>query len=301
MSQTTSTQLVHRAGELSSGPWSLLMDRERAGWGHTSLRILELPPGGSHTFTTGDEEMLVLSLSGGCSVECDGERLGIDGRDSVFTGPSDFVYVPRDAQVTVSSDGGGRFAFPAALTRKRLEVRYGAKAGVPVELRGNGMNSRQVVNFATPEGFGHADQLIAVEVYTPSGNWSSYPPHKHDEDRPADGQRPDGEAALEEIYYFEVADGPQGPGMAYQRVYGTEDRPIDVLAEVRSGDVVLVPHGWHGPSMSVPGYHLYYLNVMAGPGAERAWRICLDPAHSWVAGALADQPVDPRLPLYPID
>jgi 5-deoxy-glucuronate isomerase len=127
-------------------------------------------------------------------------------------------------------------------------------------------------------------------VLTPAGNWSSYPPHKHDETRP-------GESELEEIYYFEVAGGPGGAGMAYQRVYGTAQRPIDVLAEVRSGDVVLVPHGWHGPSMAVPGYDLYYLNVMAGPG-ERAWLICDDPAHAWVRATWTGQPTDPRLPMY---
>ena len=128
-----------------------------------------------------------------------------------------------------------------------------------------------------------ADRIIACEVITPGGNWSSYPPHKHDEERP-------GESALEEIYYFEVRGAN---GIAYQRVYGS----VDVLAEVRSGDVVLIPHGWHGPSMAVPGYDLYYLNVMAGPGAERAWLICDDPAHSWVRETWPGLAVDPRLPI----
>jgi 5-deoxy-glucuronate isomerase len=140
-----------------------------------------------------------------------------------------------------------------------------------------------VNNFCTPEAF-EADRLIACEVLTPAGNWSSYPPHKHDEDRP-------GESVLEEIYYFEV----DGPGMGYHHVYGTPDRPIEVLAEVRTGDAVLVPHGWHGPSMAAPGYHLYYLNVMAGPG-ERAWRACDDPAHAWIRDSWTDAAVDPRLP-----
>jgi 5-deoxy-glucuronate isomerase len=157
---------------------------------------------------------------------------------------------------------------------------------VPVEVRGAGIASRQVNNFCTPEGFPYADKLIACEVLTPGGCWSSYPPHKHDEERP-------GECSLEEIYYFEVARG----GMAYQRVYGTDDRPIDVLAEVRTGDVVLIPHGWHGPSMAAPGYDLYYLNVMAGPSPERQWLICDDPAHAWVRETWAGQDADPRLPL----
>jgi 5-deoxy-glucuronate isomerase len=155
-----------------------------------------------------------------------------------------------------------------------------------VELRGAGRCSRQVNNFCTPEAF-EADKLIACEVLTPGGNWSSYPPHKHDETR-------DGECELEEIYYFEVAK----QGMAYQRVYGTETRPMDVLEEVRTDDVVLIPHGWHGPSMATPGYDLYYLNVMAGPGSTREWLITDDPAHGWIRETWEQEELDPRLPFY---
>jgi 5-deoxy-glucuronate isomerase len=125
-----------------------------------------------------------------------------------------------------------------------------------------------------------------VEVLTPGGNWSSYPPHKHD-------VRSATESQLEEIYYFEVA----GDGPAYQRVYTSgPGREIDVLAEVSSGDVVLIPHGYHGPSMASPGYDLYYLNVMAGPG-ERVWHFSDDPAHAWIRTTWDDQAIDPRLPL----
>jgi 5-deoxy-glucuronate isomerase len=149
-----------------------------------------------------------------------------------------------------------------------------------------------VHNFGTPQAL-DAARLIVCEVITPAENWSSYPPHKHDEDRPGE------ESELEEIYYFEVARSPQGsPGVGYQRVYGTADRPLDVLEEVRTGDVVLIPHGWHGPSMAAPGYDLYYLNVMAGPGEERAWRIVDDPAHAWIRDTWAAEDVDPRLPLH---
>ena len=87
-------------------------------------------------------------------------------------------------------------------------------------------------------------------------------------------------------------------GFGYHRVYGTPDRPIEVLEEVRTGDVVLVPHGYHGPSVAAPGYHMYYLNVMAGPGEERAWKIVDDPEHAWLRGTWDDQAVDPRLPLH---
>ena len=142
-----------------------------------------------------------------------------------------------------------------------------------------------------------ADAILVCEVLTPAGNWSSWPPHKHDEDRP--GQ----ESALEEIYYFETrSTDPRGTDpVGYQRVYGTDERPIDVLAEVRTGDVVLVPHGWHGPAMAAPDADLYYLNVMAGPGTERAWLISDDPAHAWVREGWTDDAVDPRLPLSSSD
>ncbi|MFC6016225.1 5-deoxy-glucuronate isomerase [Plantactinospora solaniradicis] len=255
---------------------------ESAGWAYSGLRILDLPAGGTRRFGTGRDEVFVVPLSGSCTVRCDGFTAELAGRPGVFAGVTDFAYAPRDTTVTVSSAAGGRFAVPTARARRRLEPAYVPKERVPVELRGAGNCSRQVNNFGTPDAFPDADRLIACEVLTPSGNWSSYPPHKHDEDRP-------GESVLEEIYYFEVARN----GMAYQRVYADD---IDVLAEVRGGDVVLVPRGWHGPSMAAPGYDLYYLNVMAGPGDQRAWLVCDDPAHGWIRGTWADQPVDPRLP-----
>jgi 5-deoxy-glucuronate isomerase len=285
------TRLHRAAADLSDGPWTTMVDPESAGWTYSSLRVLDLEPDSAWSFGTGDDEALVLPLAGACVVECDDERFELAGRRDVFSAASDFAYLPLDATVTVSSELGGRFALPAARARRRLSPRYAPASQVPIELRGAGQCSRQVNNFCTPEAF-EADNLIACEVLTPAGNWSSYPPHKHDEER-------EGETRLEEIYYYVVADGPAGHGMAYQRVYGGPERPIDVLAEVRSGDVVLIPHGWHGPSMATPGYDLYYLNVMAGPGAERAWRICDDPAHAWVRDTWADQPIDPRLPMYP--
>jgi 5-deoxy-glucuronate isomerase len=261
---------------------------ESAGWGFSGLAVLELAPGETVTWSTGDAETLVLALAGSCRVTLDDETLEVAGRRDVFEGPSDFVYVPREAEVTVATDGGGRFALPSARCERRLPFRHQPASAVPVELRGAGQASRQVNNFCTPDAF-EADALIACEVLTPGGNWSSYPPHKHDE-------QTETESELEEIYYFEVADGPAGPGMAYQRVYGHPGKEIDVLEEVRTGDVVLIPHGWHGPSMAVPGYDLYYLNVMAGPGDERAWRICDDPAHGWVRETWAHEEIDPRLP-----
>ncbi|GAA1269197.1 5-deoxy-glucuronate isomerase [Sphaerisporangium rubeum] len=267
------------AGATASAPWSLAVTPKLAGWTYTGLRTLTLS-GETVEFATGDEEMLVLPLSGSCAVECDDVRLRLHGRVSVFDAVSDFAYLPVGATARVT--GYGRFALPSAVATRRLAVRYGAAADVPVEVRGAGQASRQVNNFCAPDAF-DCDKLVAVEVLTPGGNWSSYPPHKHD-------TCSEHEAELEEIYYFEG-----GPG--YQRVYGTPDRPIDVLTEVSGGDVVLVPHGYHGPSMAAPGYDLYYLNVLAGPAQVRTMAFRDDPRHTWIRSSWAGEQVDPRVPM----
>ncbi|MER5449796.1 5-deoxy-glucuronate isomerase [Streptomyces sp. NPDC002764] len=292
------------AGKAADGPYAVDVTPEKAGWCHSSLRVLQLPPGGTHTFDTGESEWIVLPLSGACTVavadDFGHDTFELTGRASVFGAVSDFAYAPRDARTTVSSAGGGRFALTGARCTRRLPARYGPASAVPVELRGTGSSSRQVNNFGAAaraggsdgQGF-ECDKLIAVEVITPGGNWSSFPPHKHDEHRPGE------ESVLEEIYYFEFAAHDGVPGLGYQRVSPSgHGRNTDVLAEVRDGDVVLIPDGWHGPSMAVPGHHMYYLNVMAGPEPERAWLICDHPDHAWVRDSWPDQPVDARLPLY---
>jgi 5-deoxy-glucuronate isomerase len=282
----TDPKLHLRHGGTADGAWSLVVTPEQAGWAYCGLRVLELAPGAIHSFATGPDELLVMPMEGGGVVECESRRFELAGRDGVFGGVTDFAYVPRDAEVRVSSGGGGRFILPSARATARLDPAYGPAEGVPVELRGAGQASRQVNNFCTPASF-PADKMIVVEVLTPGGNWSSYPPHKHDEHR-------EDEVELEEIYYFEIGGDD---GLGYQRVYSSgADRQIDVLAEVRSGDVVLVPYGYHGPSMAAPGYDMYYLNVMAGPG-ERVWRFCDDPAHAWIRGTWDGQEIDPRLPM----
>jgi 5-deoxy-glucuronate isomerase len=265
----TRTDLHLPEGATANDRYVVDIDPELAGWTHSSLRVVELPPGGTHTFTTGDSEWIVLPLQGGCTVQMEENSFQLLGRESVFAKASDFAYVPRDARVQIASGAGGRFALAGAKCERQLPARYGPAPEVPVEQRGSGNCARQVRNFASADSF-DCDRLIAVEVITPGGNWSSYPPHKHDEHRPGE------ESVLEEIYYFEI-DGPNGLG--YQRVFPSREGGTDVLAEVRSGDTVLVPDGWHGPSIAQPGHDMYYLNVMAGPGATREWRICFHPDH----------------------
>jgi 5-deoxy-glucuronate isomerase len=269
-------------------PYTVDVTPESAGWTEASLKVVELVSQQEVSLDTGETEVMILPLSGGGTVEADGETFELSTRASVFDGPADMVYVGTQNSYTLR--GKGRFAICGARAARQLPNRRVAAADVPVELRGTGNCSRQVHNFGTAGVF-EADSLIACEVITPGGNWSSYPAHKHDENSPV-------ESALEEIYYFEIDSGPgDSRGFGYHRVYGTPERPIEVLEEVRSGDVVLVPHGFHGPSVAAPGYHMYYLNVMAGPDQERAWKIVDDPEHAWLRGTWDHQDVDPRLPL----
>ena len=208
MSDRPATGAHLRHGTAGAGPYALEITPERAGWGFSGLRLLALQAGGAHAFDTGVEELVVLPLSGGCTVAVDGEAFVLEGRDNVFSALTDFLYAPRDARVEVASDGGGRFALTSSRADRRLEARHVPADQIAVELRGAGRASRQVNNFCGPD-VTIADRLIAVEVLTPAGNWSSYPPHKHDEDVPGV------ETALEEIYYYEVARG----GFGFQRVY----------------------------------------------------------------------------------
>ncbi|MGD9960627.1 5-deoxy-glucuronate isomerase [Nocardioides sp.] len=305
---TGGNRWVLPVGSTGRDGWETVIDDTPHDWQHTGLRIAVLRDGEELSVDAGPWEYVVVPLAGALRVRATGPDgdVGVAelaGRASVFAGPSDVAFVPAGSRITLTATSGRvRVAVCAARVPSLPSTRtfrHVTTDEIPVELRGAGIASREVRNFGVPAVL-DADAIIACEVITPAGNWSSYPPHKHDEERPGV------ETELEEIYYFETqvegaaAGGAVPPGadpVGYQRVYGTEERPIDVFAEVRTGDVVLVPHGWHGPAMAAPGYDLYYLNVMAGPGPTRAWLICDDPSHGWVRDTWADQPTDVRLPL----
>ncbi len=290
---------VYPQGTATEGVWDISLGTSDsalavAGWKHTGLKVATLAPGARVDLPAAAEERIIVPLGGAFSAQVGGVDYQLAGRPSVFAGPSDVLYTGTDAAVAIASAAGGRVAIATAPAKTNHPTRLIAAAKIPVELRGAGNCSRQVHNFGTPATL-EADRFIVCEVVTPAGNWSSYPPHKHDEEK-------DGETALEEIYYFETraASGSAAPAQSdaigYQRVYASDERPIDVAAEVRTGDVVLVPYGWHGPAMAAPGYDMYYLNVMAGPGPVREWLISDDPHHGWVRGTWDGQDVDPRLP-----
>jgi len=280
--------LFLRAGSATVDGFDVAVTPASAGWHHSSLHVLTLAPGGTHELPAGDDERLVVPLAGGVTVTVGDESWQLVGRDDVFSGPTDLAYVPTGARVRLESPAGGRFAVCGARTDRILPFRRIGAADVTVELRGAGRSSRLVRNFATADAL-EAGAIIACEVITPGGNWSSYPAHKHDEQTAT-------ESELEEIYYFEIAAGPAGqPGFGYHRTTSSPAGEIDVLAEVHDGDVALVPFGWHGPCVAAPGHDMYYLNVMAGPAAERVWLITDHPDQAWVRDSWPNEQIDPRL------
>jgi 5-deoxy-glucuronate isomerase len=293
MSGAGADRLHLPAGSHGSGGDLLTITPESAGWAHAALRVVRLAPGAALDLATGRFETAVLPLTApAVDVEVEGRRFALAGRASVFDRVADFAYLPAGCEARLTSASGGEVALPAALAGARIDPYHAPAAEVPVEIRGAGQATRQVTNFLAPDAF-PAVNLCAVEVLTPDGNWSSYPPHKHDE-ASAD------EAELEEIYYFRIEAAGSGPpgraGFAVHRTY-TADRAIDATVTVADGDAFLIPRGYHGPSVAAPGYPLWYLNVLGGPGPERSMRFCDDPAHHWVRDSWAGMPADPRCPM----
>lgn len=265
---------------------------ERAGWSYAGLRIVRLDPGASRELVTAGVELAVLPLAGSAAVDVAGTRFELSGRESVFARVSDWAYVPVGAKLRLSSAGGCELAVASARASRRLEPAHVPATAVPIEIRGAGPATRQVNNFMTPEAFPGAERLICVELLTPAGNWSSYPPHKHDDTEGSPVE-------LEEIYYFRVgrtgSTAFSADGFGLHRTY-TADGSVDATVEVRDGDAFLIPRGYHGPCVAAPGYPLYYLNVLAGPG-ERALAFADDPDHAWIREAWRDWPVDARCPM----
>ncbi|RZU63885.1 5-deoxyglucuronate isomerase [Microterricola gilva] len=289
-------------GSLAHAGWEGVVDDRIAGWEHTGIRIGVLEHGRTLELGAGDVERIFIPLSGSFRIDAlehGGAQLGIDlrGRATVFDGPTDVFYLGAGSSATVR--GAGRIAVAEAPTGIRLPSQHIDRDAVPVELRGAGRSSRQVHNFGTPQALSAA-KLIVCEVITPAENWSSYPAHKHDEH--VEGH----ESRLEEIYYFEAAvtRGAEAPESADPfglfSTYSSAAGTIDTNGIVRTGDVALVPFGYHGPAVAAPGYDLYYLNVMAGPDPERVWNITDDPAHAWIRDSWNGQEFDPRLPYTPL-
>jgi 5-deoxy-glucuronate isomerase len=247
----------------------LTVTPESAGWEYVGFQVAKLAAGEKLSRESGDQELCIVLLSGLANVStCEQTWENIGKRMSVFEKiPPYSVYVSTSDQVQVTALTDLEIAICAAPGKGTYPSRLIAPEDVGVEGRGYGNLERHIHNILPEQK--EADSLLVVEVFTPDGHWSSYPPHKHDRDALPD------ESLLEETYYFRVQ--PE-QGFAIQRVY-TDDRSVDETLAVKNGEVVLVPNGYH-PVGAPPGYEVYYLNVMAGP--TRTWKFHNDPDHEWL-------------------
>lgn len=249
---------------------------ESAGWGYVGFGLYHLAPGQSAAEATGDREVILVLVEGKAKLTAGGMDLGEMGaRMSVFEKTSPHaLYVPGGTDWTAEATTDCVLAVCSAPAKGTYPVQRLGPDGIELTPRGKGQNTRYINNIAM-EGRDVAGSLLVTEVFTPAGNWSSYPSHRHDED---DYPRM---TYLEESYYHRLN---PAQGFAVQRVY-TDDGALDETMAVKDGDVVLVPKGHH-PCGAPYGYELYYLNVMAGP--LRKWRFENDPDHDWIAQKDAD-------------
>jgi 5-deoxy-glucuronate isomerase len=292
---TAQNLLIHPAAEPRDGGVVLSVTPESAGWELISFQVRRVAAGEQWRSSTGANELALVNLTGRYAVSSTrGEWHGIGGRDSVFSGAGHALYLPRDTAFTVTAECGGEFAVAWVPTDQDHEAFLIRPEQVPVSVRGGDNNSRQINDLLPPGSPVH--RLVLVEVYTPGGNWSSYPPHKHDLHQ-VDEQGHLLQARLEEVYFYRF-DRPFG--YAYQRVYTDETSPlhaagypIDALVRPEENFAVLVPEGYH-PVVSPPGYASYYLNVLAGSAQSLA--NYEDPRYSWVKQTYRGR--DERLPLF---
>ncbi len=279
------------AGSTPTGPADAHVGPEDAGWTYSGLHVVTLDGSTVPVALDGEEAVVVPLSARDVTVGVDGESYHLTGRDGVFAAVSDWLYVPVDAQLTLAG-ATGEVAVCTARASERFPVHHTKAGDVPIEVRGGGRASRQITNIATPDSFAGCHKINVCEVITPGGNWSSWPPHRHD-------GIGDCTPTNEEIYYFRIGrtDSPHGDasGQGLFHVY-TVDGAVDETVTLHDGDLYLVPQGYHGPSVAPPEYPMYFLNVLAGPHPERTMAFCDDPEHHWIREAWADQAQDPRLP-----
>jgi 5-deoxy-glucuronate isomerase len=270
------TDLLLRAGE-----WEAVTP-ESAEWLHLSFGVWKRQAGTAEELATHENEVALVPLGGRCRVEALGETWEFGGRAQVFDGMPWALYLPPASTYRVHALTDLELAVCGARCERPFPPALVRPEDVEIEARGAGDATRQINHILRPDFPAH--RLLVVEVFTPAGNWSSYPPHKHDEDRPPD------EVVLEEVYYYRA----QRPGaFAVQRLYSPR-HDLDVTVTVRNGDLMLVPFGYH-TTCAAHGYDLYYLNALAGD--RRSMAASDDPALAWVRVAWDDMEKDPRVPL----
>jgi len=261
------SRLLVRPDLSANAPHVHRITPESAGWRYIGFEVIDLAPRQSLERVLEDREQCFLLLSGRATVRVAGRDFGsIGARENPFAGKPFAVYVPPRAEVCLIAESHCELAVGSAPAEGRYAPRVIRPDDVHEEARGTGTNTRYVYD-VLPEST-EAESLLVVEVRTPGGHWSSYPPHKHDA---AAG----GESQLEEIYYHRLS---RPGGFAFQRVF-TDDRSLDETMSVEDRDLVLVPRGHH-PVSAPHGFDLYYLNVMAGP--VRRWRISYAPGYEFL-------------------
>jgi 5-deoxy-glucuronate isomerase len=264
---------------------------EEAGWTYVSLRTIRIAAGGSFQYASGEDEICLVPLLGSANVESHGETWTINRPGTVFDGKPTALYLPRESSLTIVADGDCEIGITGSRATTSFPPRLIEPDDIDVEIRGAGNAARQINHIIKPDFL--ADTLLVVEVFTPSGNWSSFPPHKHDvSNMPA-------ESDLEEIYYYRI-DPPDGFGL--QRLY-TADGSFDHAWVIKDGDLLLVPEGYHAFAIA-HGYTGYYLNILAGNESIRTMQPSDDPAYAWVRttwhdsqnqGASSWQEIDDRV------
>lgn len=277
---TSDKSLLIRPNTSTAEP--LLLEPADMRFEYLRFQVRRLAAGETYTAATNEYELGIVILGGRCSITSPvGEWKDIGGRSNVFDGPPWTLYLPIGTPYTITTEAGCDLALCHAKAEESHPPKLIAPQDVRTEIRGGGNATRQIHHMIS--GDFPAQRLLVCEVYTPAGNWSSYPPHKHDVHNPPH------EVDLEEIYYYRI---DQPGGYAIQKVYNT-DRSIDETITVRDGELVLVPEGYH-PVVAAHGYNVYYLNALAGSAHSMASSD--DPDYAWVRESWTEQ--DPRLPMF---
>ncbi|MBM3805635.1 MAG: 5-deoxy-glucuronate isomerase [Actinobacteria bacterium] len=291
---TTRSSWYFPNGALAAPNKPLALDATTAGWTYCGIDVHAFSKSMTSVETDlGDREAVVVPLSSlEVEVRFDSKKYRLQGRPGVFAAIADWFYAPVGAKFTVSAESG-EVAVCTAIASKEFPAHHGGAASVPVEPRGAGFATRQVNNIATPDSFQSADRIIICEVLTPGGNWSSWPPHRHDGVAGCPNMN-------EEIYYFRIgkqnSDHGDSEGRGYFHAY-TVDNKVDDTLTIRDGDVYILPAGYHGPTIAAPEYPMYFLNVLAGPAPQRTMAFCDDPSHHWIRDSWKTQSQDPRVPM----
>lgn len=248
---------------------------ESAGWTYVGLAVEQLAPGGTWNYSAEQDEICIVPLRGSAVIESDGHEWTVSRPGTMFDGLPTCLYLPLGSSFRATSKEGAELAVTSSRATEHFPAKLIEPDDIDVEIRGAGNATRQINNIVRPDF--PADKLLVVEVFTPSGNWSSYPPHKHDVSRMPQ------EATLEEIYYYRI--NPDD-GFALQRLYFA-DGSFDHAWTIHDGDLLLVPQGYHAFAMA-HGYTGYYLNILAGPETVRTMQPADDPRYAWVRSTWKD-------------